>query len=142
MQTNNQYTPSYETLRETKDTEDYEQFLELWAQVHQDLVQRAVYNATASARYRKLVGSMAGHLADLQLDSKNPHYAQFVKHYHSILALIAESVYSQALVDSVEMPNTTDEIRAYFPPNPDNAEYKAVYDLLYDLPYPREEGDF
>jgi hypothetical protein len=129
-------------MKDNNITEDYAAFAELWAQVRQDLVQKAVYKATESQHYRLIVSSMVGHLAALSTGLKGEHYEEFVKHFHHIISLISKTVYSQALQDSVEMPNTTDEIRAYFPPNPDDAEYKSLYDLLYDLPYAREEADF
>ena len=123
-------------------TEDHAAIAELWAQVRQDLVQKAVYKATESQQYRLIVSSMIGHLAAFSTGLKGEHYNEFVKHFHHSISMIAETVYSQALQDSMEMPNTTDEIRAYFPPNPDGAEYNSLYDLLYDLPFAREEADF
>lgn len=99
-----------------------------------DLVQRAI-DKGIDEKYRRIIGSMNGYLADLSIKPSGEAYEGFTHNFHLAMSHLCKAVYEQAVKDIVELPNTIEGLREELH-NKDTAEHIHPYDFRYEPSYP------
>ena len=125
-----------ETRRTVVDAEAAAAYAELMAyreEVLNDLVQRAI-DKGVDEKYRRIIGSMSGYLADLSIKPSGEAYEGFTHNYHLAMSHLCKAVYEQAVKDFVELPNTLERLREDFRDH--TAEHIHPYDFRYEPSYP------
>lgn len=137
--------PQYEETRRTvvdaeaaaayaEATEDvYAELMAYREEVLNDLVQRAI-DKGVDEKYRRIIGSMSGYLADLSIKPSGEAYEGFTHNYHLAMSHLCKAVYEQAVKDFVELPNTLERLREDFRDH--TAEHIHPYDFRYEPSYP------
>ena len=115
-------------------TEDaYAELMAYREEVLNDLVQRAI-DKGVDEKYRRIIGSMSGYLADLSIKPSGEAYEGFTHNYHLAMSHLCKAVYEQAVKDFVELPNTLERLREDFRDH--TAEHIHPYDFRYEPSYP------
>ena len=99
-----------------------------------DLVQRAI-DKGIDEKYRRIIGSMSGYLADLSIKPTGAAYQGFTHNFHLAMSHLCKAVYEQAVKDIAELPNTIEGLREELH-NKDTAEHIHPYDFRYEPSYP------